>query len=558
MVNTNNGSQALIQSMINQQIHYVFGIPGAKVDHLFETLKYNDDVNTPKLIITRNEQDAAFMAAGIGRITGKPGVVAVTSGPGASNLVTGLMTATSEADPVIALGGQVQRDDLGRLTHQSIASKELMTTAVKRSVEVQHADNLSEAFMNAYQTAVAPKAGATFMSLPADVLSDEATRPVLSPFSSPQIGVASEKSISLLVQKIKQAKLPVILAGMRASTDAVADAIHQLIGKFPIPVVETFQGAGIISKTLEASYFGRVGLFRNQSGDALLKESDLILAVGYDPVEYEARNWHLNSQAEIVNLDEIQPEISADYQPQVVIQANISQSLLALNAALPANLSLSPDVQQRLSQFKQRFDAQRLVPTEAKEGLVHPLEIIKALQQKVTTDTTVTVDVGSHYIWMARYFRSYKPRHLLFSNGMQTLGVALPWAIAAALVRPDKPVVAVAGDGGFMYSSQELETAVRLKLPIVSIVFNDAHYDMVRFQEVAKYGKDAGVTLGPVNFAKLAESMGAKGLSVTDKDQLPAALDEAFATNGPTVIDIPVDYRDNIKLKSDLLPDILD
>ncbi len=188
---------------------------------------------------------------------------------------------------------------------------------------------------------------------------------------------------------------------------------------------------------------------------------------------------------------------------------------------------------------------------------MHPLAIIHALQERVDDDTTVTVDIGSHYIWMARYFRIYRPRHLLFSNGMQTLGVSLPWAIAAALTRPEKPVVSVSGDGGFLFSGQELETAVRLHLNIIQIIWTDGYYDMVKFQEIAKYGKDAGVKFGPVDYVKYAESFGAKGLQVTGLGDLDKVLDKAFKTTGPVVVDIPVDYRDNIKLKSALMKDVL-
>lgn len=210
-----------------------------------------------------------------------------------------------------------------------------------------------------------------------------------------------------------------------------------------------------------------------------------------------------------------------------------------------------------LNKLRADFDSQNRVPQKTAPGLIHPLAIINALQNKVDDDTTVTVDVGSHYIWMARHFRSYKPRHLLFSNGMQTLGVSLPWAIAAAFVRPGNPVVSVSGDGGFLFSGAEVATAVRLNLPIVQIIFNDGYYDMVRFQEIAKYGQDAGVKLGQVDFVKYAESFGAMGIKVTDKTQLSVALDKAFAARKPVVIDIPVDYSDNVELKSALLKDVL-
>lgn len=557
MANNKRGSQALIQSMINQHIQYVFGIPGAKVDQLFEDLQYSDQPNAPKLIVTRHEQNAAFIAAGIGRLTGKPGVVATTSGPGVSNLVTALMTATAEGDPVIGLGGQVPRDDLARLTHQSIPSKELMNFAAKSSVEVQDPNNISEVFTNAYNTSVSGKPGAAFISLPADVLSETVDRPEMAQLQEAEQTQTSSKTLNKIVDMLTHAKLPVILAGMRASSQPVTDALHQLLAKVSLPVVETYQGAGVISHEFEANYFGRVGLFRNQIGDTLLKKSDLIIALGYDPVEYEARNWNIEHNDQIIHIDTIAPELTVDYQPDVVIESDIAGTVTALTNTLPTDYKLSESAHQDLAKLREEFDGQSDVKTNPKPGTLHPLEIVNTLQKAVDDDTTVTVDIGSHYIWMARHFRTYQPRHLLFSNGMQTLGVSLPWAIAAKLTRPNEKVISVSGDGGFLFSGQELETAVRLKLNIIQLIWNDGYYDMVKFQEEAKYGKNAGVKLGPVDFVKYAESFGAKGLRATTTDELKNALKQAEKADGPVIIDIPVDYRDNLELKSALLKDIL-
>lgn len=557
MKDTKTGAQALIQSMINQGIKYVFGIPGAKVDQLFEGIQYSKDPRTPKLIITRHEQNAALIASGIGRITGKPGVVATTSGPGVSNLTTSLITATAEGDPVVALGGQVPQDDIGRLTHQSIPSKELLSSATKSSVEVQNANSLSEAFANAYQTAVAPKAGATFISLPQNVLNGTVDRPEIKAVPSVDQGVADAATVDAIVEKIQHAKLPVILAGMRASASDVTSAIRELLQHAAIPVVETFQGAGVVSRDLVSNYFGRVGLFRNQVGDNLLKQSDLVITVGYDPVEYEARIWNADRTGDVISLDSVVPEITTDYQPEMVVHADIAKTLRAIVQKLPADWALAEDVQAELDKSGKTLSDQAEAPVADDEHGIHPLAIIQALQNKVNDETTVTVDVGSFYIWMARYFRSYQPRHLLFSNGMQTLGVAFPWAIAAALERPGQPIVSVSGDGGFLFSGQELETAVRLKLPIVHLIWDDGAYDMVKFQEIAKYGHEAGVSFGPVDYVKYAESFGATGLRVDHAADLASTLDQAFQAEGPVIVQIPVDYRDNLKLKSLLLKDVL-
>lgn len=556
MTKAMTGSTALIQSMINQGIKYVFGIPGAKVDQLFEDLQHSTHPQCPQLIVTRHEQNAAFIAAGIGRLTGNPGVVAVTSGPGVSNLATALITATAEGDPVIALGGQVSRDDVLRATHQSIQNAPLLDQTTKSSMEVANPENLSEAFANTYMASKSPKNGAAFLSLPQDILSAPVQRPVIEKLPDITNGSADRTRIKQIATMLMEAERPVILAGMRASTVAVSDAIHQLLNHYSIPVVETFQGSGIISRDLEANYFGRVGLFDNQIGDTVLKNSDLVLAIGYDPIEYEARNWH-QTGTKIINVDTITPEITTDYQPQVIVNADVAQTLYELAAFIPEATRLSEETTAKLDHLKAHFEQSTVAPDQKPDAGLHPLAIINALQAAVNDDTTITVDIGSHYIWMARYFKVYKPRHLLFSNGMQTLGVALPWAIAAALTRPDQHVISISGDGGFLFSAQELETAVRMQLPIIQIIWVDGYYDMVKFQEVAKYGRDAGVKFGYVDNVKYAESFGAHGFRTQTVEEFKSALDAAKKIAGPSVIEVPVDYQDNIKLKTQLIPNEL-
>ena len=550
------GSKALIQSMINQNIKYVFGIPGAKVDQLFEDLQDFEDKRTPKLIVTRHEQNAAFIAAAIGRLTGEPGVVAVTSGPGVSNLATGLITATSEGDPVIAIGGQVKRDDLLRLTHQSINSADLLKSAAKSSVEVQDANNISETFSNAYITAQSPKKGATFISVPQDVLGDEVSRPVIEKLPKITNGSVDKTRMKEIAHLIENSKQPVILAGMRASTPEVSASLHQLLHKFSIPVVETYQGAGVISKELVNNYYGRVSLFDNQIGDTILKNSDLVIAVGYDPVEYEARNWN-QEHTQVINIDTVSPEITAEYQPSIIVNADIAESIDVLTENIDDSMELSKEVTDHLHKLREHFTETIEEVHETTENGLHPISVIQSLQKFVNEDTIVTVDIGSHYIWMGRYFKTYKPRHLLFSNGMQTLGVSLPWAIGAALTHPDEPVISISGDGGFLFSGQELETAVRLKLKIIQLIWVDGYYDMVKFQEVAKYGHDAGVKFGYVDYVKYAESFGASGIRANSVEDLNNALNRAKDINGPVIIEIPVDYKDNIELKTKLIPNEL-
>ena len=551
------GADAILDSLINQEVPFVFGIPGAKIDLLFEQLEHSNRAIKPRLIITRHEQNAAFMAAAVGRITGKPGVVVATSGPGVGNLATGLVTATAEGDPVLAIGGQVPRNDLLRLTHQSMRNAALFEPITKFSVEVQEPENISEVLANAYRAAASSKQGASFVSVPQDVVNAPVHSRVIKPLKNPILGPASPLEIKNLAEAIKNAKLPVLLLGMRASSKEVTEVVRKIVRKSNMPVVETFQGAGIISHDLEDKFYGRVGLFRNQPGDMLLKHSDLVITVGYDAIEYEPRNWNAEGDGNVIVIDDSPAEIDRSFEPERELVGDIAQTLELLSPYLDG-YEVPQDGKQYLEKLRHIQQAQDTLPaTKADAKRLHPLAIVQGLQQRVTDDMTVSVDVGSFYIWMARHFRSYQPRHLLFSNGMQTLGVALPWAISAALLRPNSKSVSISGDGGFLFSAQELETAVREKLNIVHIIWNDGHYDMVKFQEELKYGHSAGVDFGPVDFVKLAESYGATGLRVEKPADLGAVLDKAFATKGPVVVDIPVDYSDNTKLGQSLLPDQL-
>ncbi|GAA5361820.1 acetolactate synthase AlsS [Streptococcus uberis] len=547
------GADLVVDSLINHDVKYIFGIPGAKIDRVFDTLEDKG----PQLIVSRHEQNATFMAQGIGRITGKPGVVIATSGPGISNLATGLVTATAEGDPVLAIGGQVKRSDLLKRSHQSMNNVAMLEPITKYSAEVQDANTLSETIANAYRRAKSGKPGASFISIPQDVTDSPVSVKAIKPLTAPKLGSASVEDINYLAQAIRNAVLPVLLLGNGASDEKVTASIRKLLESVKLPVVETFQGAGIVSRELEEeTFFGRVGLFRNQPGDMLLKKSDLVIAIGYDPIEYEARNWNAEISARIIVIDVAQAEIDTYFQPERELIGNIADTIDLL---LPAvnGYALPQGSVEYLQNLKKNLDGDIKFDRQSKEGLVHPLDVIDILQDQTKDDMTVTVDVGSHYIWMARYFKSYEARHLLFSNGMQTLGVALPWAISAALVRPNKTVLSVSGDGGFLFSAQELEVAVRLKLPIVHMIWNDGRYNMVEFQEEMKYGRSAGVQLGDVDFVKYAEAFGAKGYRVDSKESFKETLEQAIkeSANGPVLIDIPIDYKDNGRLGETILPD---
>ncbi|MCT3208281.1 acetolactate synthase AlsS [Limosilactobacillus reuteri] len=549
-----HGADIVIDSLRKHGVNLVFGIPGAKIDRLFEGLDGQDSEDAPKLIVTRHEQNAAFMAQAYGRLTGKTGVAITTSGPGVGNLVTGIMTANAEGDPMLAIGGQVQRKDLHRATHQSTPSTEIMAPITQYSAEIQDPNNISEIMANAFEASQDARKGAAFVSLPQDVDDAEVTEKPLPIYETPKMGPADPNDLQKLVELIKNSKMPVILVGQRGADEEITTALRKLLSDYSLPVVETYQAAGVVSRDLEQqSYFGRIGLFRNQVGDQLLQQSDLVIAVGYDPIEYEPRNWNKEGNLRIVNLDTLPAQIDNHYTPIMQLVGNITTSLTELDKLLKG-YEYPLAATEQLAKYKQELDQDKKIQVPASNDASHPLAVVHAIQENVTDDMHVALDVGSHYIWMARHFRCYQPRHLLISNGMQTLGVGLPWAMVAAMLYPEHKSVAVCGDGGFLFSGAELATAVQHHLNVVTIVWNDGgHYDMVKFQEEMKYSQAAGVKFGNVDIVKYAESFGATGLRVNEPADLTKVISQAFNIDGPVVVDVPVDYSNNKELAANLI-----
>lgn len=549
-----HGADIVIDSLRKHGVNLVFGIPGAKIDRLFEGLDGQDSEDAPKLIVTRHEQNAAFMAQAYGRLTGKTGVAIATSGPGVGNLATGIMTANAEGDPMLAIGGQVQRKDLHRATHQSTLSTEIMAPITQYSAEIQDPNNISEIMANAFEASQDARKGAAFVSLPQDVDDAEVTEKPLPIYETPKMGPADPNDLQKLVELIKNSKMPVILVGQRGADEEITTALRKLLSDYSLPVVETYQAAGVVSRDLEQqSYFGRIGLFRNQVGNQLLQQSDLVIAVGYDPIEYEPRNWNKEGNLRIVNLDTLPAQIDNHYTPIMQLVGNIATSLTGLDKLLKG-YEYPVAATEQLAKYKQELDQDKKIQVPTSNDASHPLAVVHAIQENVTDDMHVALDVGSHYIWMARHFRCYQPRHLLISNGMQTLGVGLPWAMVAAMLYPEHKSVAVCGDGGFLFSGAELATAVQHHLNVVTIVWNDGgHYDMVKFQEEMKYSQAAGVKFGNVDIVKYAESFGATGLRVNKPADLTKVLSQAFNIDGPVVVDVPVDYSNNKELAANLI-----
>ena len=544
-------AQLLIRSLVNQSVKYIFGIPGGKIMPTFDVLRDEG----PQLIVCRHEQNAAFMAAAIGRLTGRPGVCLVTSGPGTGNLVTGVATATTEGDPMVAIGGVVPLPDTLKQTHQSMDSVAIMKPVTKFSVAINAPDAAGEAVVNAFRAAIAPRAGASFIAFPRDVqaAATEASAPPLLPV--PALGAAPADMVRRAAEKISKAESPVVLLGMGASKPRATAAVRTLLKRHGLPVVGTFQGAGAVSRELLPLFFGRVGLFRNQPGDKVLARADVVLTVGYDPVEYDPSFWNVGKARTIIHLDNYPCDIDNHYQPELELRGALADTVFALASMLQEqSFARGPELQAIHVESKALLDP----PAPKSNGLIHPLSIVLGLRSLVDDDTIIASDMGSHHIWMARHFFEFEPRKLLFSNGQQTLGVGIPWAMAANLVYPGRKAVATVGDGGFLYSSMELETAVRLKQNITVLVFRDGGYNMVAFQQELLYGRTSGTDFGNPDIVKYAESLGCVGLRVNKPDELLPTLRKGLETPGVVVVDIPTDYSKNVEIGQHVIPEAWD
>jgi acetolactate synthase I/II/III large subunit len=308
-----------------------------------------------------------------------------------------------------------------------------------------------------------------------------------------------------------------------------------------------------VSRELEDHFVGRVGLFRNQPGDILINHADVLVTIGYDPVEYDPRLWNSDPARTLIHIDEIPAEIDNHYQPALELRGDIAATLTELIAALSGlrlNDTVTADVAEHCAALR-NIDAEARNRPQTDIG-VNPAAVVLKIRDLIDDDATVACDVGSHYIYMARHFRVYQPRRLLFSDGQQTLGVALPWAMAAAMVRPGTQVVSVSGDGGFLFSAQELETATRLGLSFTHVIMRDNTYDMVAFQEQLKYGRTSGVQLGDYDVTHYAAAFGAKGIRVSGITEFEAALKQSLSEPGITIIDVLVDYTRNTELFAEL------
>jgi acetolactate synthase-1/2/3 large subunit len=533
-------SELIVKCLVNEGVSHIFGIPGEENLDVVNAL-----VGSPiQFVATRHEQGAAFMADVYGRLTGEAGVCLATLGPGATNLITGVADANLDRAPLVALTGQAGLDRMHKESHQYVDVVSLFRPITKWNTSLRIPEVIPETIRKAFKLAQTEKPGATHIEIPEDIAGAEIDAvPLLA--QSPHPGPASEEQIERAAHLLSQARRPIILAGNGAVRAHAGEALVRFAEKLNIPVATTFMGKGIISDRHPLAQ-GAIGLQMPDHINRAFAQADLVMTVGYDLVEFAPSLWNPAHNKTIIHVDCSPAEVDAAYIVGVGVVGELSTSLDELarvcgprpeTPALPVRKKLQEELEQH------RDDP---------SFPLKPQRIISDLRRALKDEDIVISDVGAHKIWVARLFPCYQPNTCIISNGFAAMGIAVPGAVAAKLVYPNRRVVAVTGDGGFMMNSQELETAVRLGTGLVVLVLNDRAYGLIKWKQINRFDRPAFTDFGNPDFVKYAESFGAQAWRVQAAGELLPALQAALDSGKVTLIDCPVDFAENLKLTKTL------
>ena len=532
-----NTAELLIQCLENEGVEYIFGVPGEENLHILEALKDS----SIQFITTRHEQGGAFMADVYGRLTGKAGVCLSTLGPGATNLMTGVADANLDGAPLVAITGQVGTDRMHIESHQYLDLVAMFAPVTKWNTQIVRPGITPEVVRRAFKLAQTEKPGAVHIDIPENIAAMEVEGKPLTIDNHEKV-YASYQSLSNAAVAIAKAKNPLILVGNGAIRAKSADAVTEFATRLEIPVANTFMGKGLIPY-LNPLALWTVGLQQRDFITCGFEKSDLVIAIGYDLIEYSPKRWNPEGNIPIIHIATTPAEIDSSYIPKVEVVGDISDSLKEILTRCDRNGNenhYGKSLRKEITEDYQMYAQDEGFP-------IKPQKIIYDLRQVMGSEDIVISDVGAHKMWMARNYHCESANTCLISNGFAAMGIAIPGAISAKLVNPNKKVVAVTGDGGFMMNSQELETALRVKTPFVTLIFNDRSYGLIGWKQMNYFGSTSFVDFTNPDFVKYAESMGLKGYRVTSAEELVPTLKEALLQDVPAVIDCPVDYSENIR-----------
>lgn len=533
-----NTAQLLVECLEEEGVHYIFGIPGEENLAVMEALTHSKI----EFITVRHEQGAAFMADVYGRLTGKAGVCMATLGPGATNLITGVADADCDGAPLVAISGQVGTDKMHITAHQYLDLRAMFEPITRRAYTVVRPDTMAEITRLAFKYAEREKPGATFIDLPVNISKmpvGENEKPLQRKQILPE--TALESQIEAAATMISYAKNPVILAGSSVIRSHAAEMLTKFAEKLKLPVINTMMSKGAIPFDNPYSLW-TVGIPMEDYQTKVLEKASLVIAIGYDIIEYAPAKWHLGN-ADIIHIDTMPADINKNYEPKVEVVGNIPNSLERImeKAARLQEPKYALEIRKRMVDEHESYAEDMSFPVKPQKALIDCRKVMGE-------DDIVISDVGANKVWIARHYNCYKPNTCLISNGFATMGIAVPGAIAAKLVHPDKKILAITGDAGFMMNCQEFETAHRLGTNFVTLIFNDASYGLIKWKQDMHYGYHEYVDFTNPDFVKFAESVGAIGYRIKKTEELLPTLQKAFKQDKPVIIDCPVDYSENMKL----------
>jgi acetolactate synthase I/II/III large subunit len=543
----------LVECLAAEGCEYVFSVPGEETLEILEAL-----ASAPQIrhITTRHEQGAAFMADVHGRLTGRAAVAMATLGPGATNLITGIADAFLDRAPMVALTGQTGSDKLHKESHQFVDIIRMLEPVTKWNQRVEVTGAIPEIVAKAFRVAQFEKPGPTHIEVPENL----AAAPVpddLQPLerSSAYFPEPTDDAIEHAARLLAASERPLILAGNGVLRRRASDELRAFARGLHVPVAVTFMGKGAIDDRSHLSLMA-VGL---QARDHVLSgfdRADLIVSVGYDPVEYAPARWNPDRSKRIIHIDTQPAEVDASYRPAVELIGDVGGTLpRLLDAVLPHGIAgrdatarhaaretlVHQDLRTALLADLGTFDHDDGYP-------IRPQKAIADLRRALAPDDIVVSDVGAHKIWVARLYQAYEPNTVIISNGFAAMGIALPGAIAARLVHPDRKVVALCGDGGFLMNSQELETARRIGANVTVVVWRDDGYGLIDWKQRNEFGRPFAVEFGNPDFVAYARSFGIAGYRPDTAADLYPILMRALETDGPSLVEVPIDYRENLRL----------
>jgi acetolactate synthase I/II/III large subunit len=547
----------LVECLLAEDCQYVFSVPGEETMDILDALSQRPGI---RHITTRHEQGAAFMADVYGRLTGKAAVAMATLGPGATNLVTGVADAFLDRAPLVAITGQASSDKLHKEAHQVVDIVRMMEPVTKWNTRVERVEAIPEIVRKAFRVATLEKPGPTHIELPEDLAAmaipaDEDGQPAPLVPGRTYFPEPTDEAIAHAAGLLAASERPIVLAGNGVlRRDAAAD-LRDFARGLHVPVAATFMGKGAMDDRSHLSLMA-VGL---QARDHVLTgfdRADLVVCVGYDLVEYAPESWSPGGRKRVIHIDTQPAEVDAAYRPEVELVGDIAGTLHRLLAAVLPHGIGGRDASARHESKEVLVHADLRMQLLAELGAheandswpITPQRAIADLRRALGPSDIVVSDVGAHKVWVARMYQAYEPNTVIISNGFAAMGISVPGAIAAKLVHPERKVVALCGDGGFLMNSQELETAKRIGADITVVVWRDDGYGLIDWKQRNEFGRPFGVDFGNPDFVAYAQSFGIAGFRPANAADLYPTLMRALETEGPSLVEVPIDYAENLRL----------